>query len=264
VDARAESASVHSAPFWNAGTDNPQGRSREPMSENSTDNIFDVAADLDTLALGVSPSQSLAMLSAVMAQTLGMAMYNAVGAQQNASTVRGATITMACAGILSLPIAETDKHSSASASAQAGAAKPPLDLAAAKVQGDSASPTPGASASEQAGATAVDNVIVDAINQIQSAVMSPASVRSSGAGKAYQLVAHSAALAVQDAANALSGVSTLAATASAVALTRFLTTGDPKYLAGVAAAIDMVKSATEEFAHISTAASVAVRAFPSD
>jgi Killing trait len=232
------------------------------MSENSTDNNFDAAATLDTLALGVSPSQSLAMLSAVMAQTLGMAMYNAVGAQQNASTVRGAAITMACAGILSLPIAETDKHSSASASAQAGAVKPALDLAA-KAQGDSTSPTPGASASAQAGATAVDAVIADAINQIQLAVMSPQSVRTSGAGKAYQLVAHSAALAVQDAANALSGMSTIAATASGVALTRFLTTGDPKYLAGVAAAVDMVKLATDDFARVSAAASAAVNGFPS-
>jgi hypothetical protein len=106
-------------------------------------------------------------------------------------------------------------------------------------------------------------VILDAINQIQLAVMSPQSVRASGAGKAYQLVAHSAALAVQDAANALGGMSTIAATASSVALTRFLTTGDPKYLAGVAAALDMVKSATDDFARVSAAASAAVTSFPS-
>jgi hypothetical protein len=233
------------------------------MSENITDSKFDAAANLDTLALGVSPSQSLAMLSAVMAQTLAMAMYNAVGAQQNASTVRGAAITMACAGILSLPIAETDKHSSASASAEAGAVKPALDLAAAKAQGETTSSAPAASASGQAGATAVDAVIVDAINQIQRAVMSPQSVQTSAAGKAYQAVAHSAALAVQDAVNALSGISTIAATASAIALTRFLTTGDPKYLAGVGAAVDMVKLATDDFARISTAASAAVTGFPS-
>jgi hypothetical protein len=229
------------------------------MSENSTDNGFDVAVELDTLALGVSPSQSLAMLGAVMAQTLGMAMYNAVGAQQNASIVRGAAITMACSGILSLPIAETDKHSQAAAS---GAVKQALDMAATKVPGETASLTPGASASGQAGAAAVDAVIIDAINQIQLAVMSPQSVRTSGAGKAYQLVAHSAALAVQDAADALSGMSTIAATASGVALTRFLTTGDPKYLAGVAAALDMVKLATDDFTRVSAAASAAVSGFP--
>jgi hypothetical protein len=232
------------------------------MSENSTDNIFDAPADLDTLALGVSPSQSLAMLGAVMAQTLGMAMYNAVGAQQNASMVRGAAITMACAGMLSLPITEADKHSSASASAQAGAAKQALDSAPAKAAGDGASPTPSASASGQPGAAAVNTIIADAINQIELAVMSPASVRTSGAGKAYQLVAHSAALAVQDAASALGGMSTIAATASAAALTRFLTTGDPKYLAGVAAAVDMVKLATDDFARVSAAASAAVNGFP--
>jgi hypothetical protein len=233
------------------------------MSENSTDNSFDVAVELDTLALGVSPSQSLAMLSAVMAQTLGMAMYNAVGAQQNASIVRSAAITMACSGILSLPIAETDKHSQAAASAQAGAVKQALDMEATKVPGETVSPTQGASSSGQAGAKAVDAVIIDAINQIQLAVMSPQSVRISGAGKAYQLVAHSAALAVQDAADALSGMSTIAATASGVALTRFLTTGDPKYLAGVAAAFDMVKLATDDFARVSAAASAAVNGFPS-
>jgi hypothetical protein len=261
VDALAESVSGNS--IWRAGTNNLRGRSQDPMSENSTENNFDAAANLDTLALGVSPSESLAVLSAVMAQTLGMAMYNAVGAQQNASTVRGAAITTACAGMLSLPIAETDRHSTASASAQAGAVKPASDTAAAKAPGGSAPSMPAVAASGQAGATAVDAVIVDAINQIQSAVMSPQSARGSGAGKAYQLVAHSAALAVQDAANALGGVSTLAATASGVALTKFLTTGDPKYLAGVAAAADMVKLATDDFARISAAATTAVTTFPS-
>jgi hypothetical protein len=78
--------------------DRMQGRSREPMSDPKdadTNQIFDLASGLDTLALGVSPSESFAVLGAVMAQTLGMAMFNAVSAQQNASTIRAAAITMA-------------------------------------------------------------------------------------------------------------------------------------------------------------------------
>jgi hypothetical protein len=68
---------------------------------------------------------------------------------------------------------------------------------------------------------------------------------------------------VQDAAAALGGMSTLAATASAMAFTRFLTTGDPKYLAGVTAAADVVRLATDDFARISAAASTALKEFPS-
>jgi hypothetical protein len=242
--------------------DHMQGRSHEPMSDPKgadTNQIFDLASGLDTLALGVSPSESFAVLGAVMAQTLGMAMFNAVSAQQNASTIRSAAITMACTGLMSLPVAAPDQ--SPAGASPPGSARPALDQAAAKARAEAASPAPD-SLSVPEPAT-VDSRILDAINQIQAAVLSPQVVRTSGAGKAYQSVAHSASIAVQDAADALRGISIIAATGSGVAMTRFLATGDAKYLLGITAAQDMVKLATEDFARISAAAAEALKGFPS-
>jgi Killing trait len=242
--------------------DHIQGRSREPMSDpkgTEPNQIFDLAAGLDTLALGVSPSESFAVLGAVMAQTLGMAMFNAVSAQQNASTIRSAAITMACTGLMSLPAAAPDQ--SPAGVSTPGSAKPALDQAAAKVRAEAASPAPDSPPPSQP--TTVDARIADAVNQIQMAVLTQEVVLTSGAGKAYQSIAHSASIAVQDAADALRGISIIAATGSGVAMTRFLATGDAKYLLGITAAQDMVKVATEDFARISAAATEALKAFPS-
>ncbi|MBC2806418.1 hypothetical protein C3Y94_025010, partial [Rhizobium ruizarguesonis] len=49
----------------------------------------------------------------------------------------------------------------------------------------------------------VNAQVIDVINQVQTATMSASVVKTSGAGKAYQSVAQSAAIAVQDAADAL-------------------------------------------------------------
>jgi hypothetical protein len=223
-----------------------------------TNQIFDLAAGLDTLALGVSPSESFAVLGAVMAQTLGMAMFNAVSAQQNASTIRSAAITMACTGLMSLPVAAPDQ--SPAGASPPGSARPALDQAVTKARAEAASHAPDSSSAPE---PTVDARILDAVSQIQAAVLSPQVVRTSGAGKAYQSVAHSASIAVQDAADALRGISIIAATGSGVAMTRFLATGDAKYLLGITAAQDMVKLATEDFARISAAAAEALKGFPS-
>jgi hypothetical protein len=242
--------------------DHMQGRSREPMSDpkgTDTNQIFDLASGLDTLALGVSPSESFAVLGAVMAQTLGMAMFNAVSAQQNASIIRSAAVTMACTGLMSLPVAAPEE--AAAGASPPGSAGQALDQAAAKAAAESTSPAPDSPSAPQP--ITIDARILDAVNQIQAAVLSPQVVRTSGAGKAYQSVAHSASIAVQDAADALRGISIIAATGSGVAMTRFLATGDTKYLLGITAAQDMVKLATEDFARISVAAAEALKGFPS-
>src|SRR5271167_1594244 len=76
-------------------------REREtPMSDRptpTTAEIFDLATGLDTLAVGSAPAESFAMLDGVMTQATGMAMYNAVTAQQRDSTARMAAVTMTCA-----------------------------------------------------------------------------------------------------------------------------------------------------------------------
>lgn len=67
------------------------------------DQIVESVADVVTLNIGQAPSQSSAMLDVVMAETIGMTMYNAVSRQQSSSTVSSAAITAACAKMLQTP-----------------------------------------------------------------------------------------------------------------------------------------------------------------
>ncbi|HVJ02154.1 MAG TPA: hypothetical protein VM662_08230, partial [Sphingomonas sp.] len=62
----------------------------------------------------------------------------------------------------------------------------------------------------------LDPRIVDAINTAQQATMSPQVVLTEARGMASHAVAQSAAVAVQDAADALRNMSGIAATASGV------------------------------------------------
>jgi hypothetical protein len=231
-----------------------------------------VAANVDTLVIGTSPSQSYAMLDAVMTEALALAMYNAVAAQQNASAARNASVLMACTALLSLPVAATP--GAAAPSSDRTATEPPAVPAdkqpatAAAMTDSPAIARPGsvetadASAAPGADRRVVDPLIIDAINQMQQAVLQPEAVRTSGAGKASLSVAQSAAIAVQDATDALRGTSIIAATAASVAMTRFLSSGDPKYLLGVTAARDMMTTATDDFAKVATAAANVVAEFP--
>ncbi len=67
------------------------------------DQIVESVADVVTLNIGEAPSQSSAMLDVVMAETIGMTMYNAVSRQQSSSTVSSAAVTAACAKMLQTP-----------------------------------------------------------------------------------------------------------------------------------------------------------------
>ncbi len=50
--------------------------------------------------LGHAASQSASMLDALMAETIGMAMYNAINTQHNAQMVSGAAVAASCAKML--------------------------------------------------------------------------------------------------------------------------------------------------------------------
>jgi hypothetical protein len=67
------------------------------------DQIVESVANVVTLNVGQGPSQSSAMLDVVMAETIGMTMYNAVSRQQSSSTVGSAAVTVACAKMLQTP-----------------------------------------------------------------------------------------------------------------------------------------------------------------
>lgn len=59
-------------------------------------------ANVDFLVAAMSPAQSLAMLDAVMVQTLGLAMQNAVLRQQADRVVSAAVISAACGRMLEI------------------------------------------------------------------------------------------------------------------------------------------------------------------
>lgn len=111
--------------------------------------------------------------------------------------------------------------------------------------------------------TAVNPQVIDAINQTQRAVLEPQVVLTSGAGKAYQSVAQSAAIAVQDATDALRNATTVANTATAAATAQFLATGDARYLEALPSIAAMVDKAVADYKAIGEAAASVLKSFPS-
>ncbi len=105
--------------------------------------------------------------------------------------------------------------------------------------------------------------IVETVNQVHRATMGPQVVKTSGAGKAYQSVAQSTAIAVQDAADSLRNVSTIATTAIGVAMAQYLVNPDQKYLTVITQAQTVMSNATQNFTTIGTAAGQILRGFPS-
>jgi len=111
---------------------------------------------------------------------------------------------------------------------------------------------------------AVNAQLVDVINQTQAATMGPQVVLTSGAGKAYQSVAQSAAIAVQDATDMLRSMSTIATTASGVAIAQMLATPpNPGAPDALAAAQTLLTGATADYAAIGAAAAAILKEFPS-
>ncbi|MBO9707813.1 MAG: hypothetical protein J7521_06350 [Caulobacter sp.] len=108
----------------------------------------------------------------------------------------------------------------------------------------------------------VDPSIIDALNQAQTATMTPQVVLASGAGKAYQMVAQACALAVQDAVDSLRNTNTLADTAAAAALSQLSATGDPQYVAILKATAEMKTAAVESFRAATVAAGETLKSFP--
>jgi hypothetical protein len=70
-----------------------------PVNSQITDSVSQVV----TLLTGQAPSQAFGMLDAVLLETLGMAMYNAVNRQHNAHMTGSAAVTAACAKMLQAP-----------------------------------------------------------------------------------------------------------------------------------------------------------------
>ena len=112
--------------------------------------------------------------------------------------------------------------------------------------------------------TSVNAQLIDVINQTQAATMSPQVVLTSGAGKAYQSVAQSTAIAVQDATDMLRNMSTIATTASGVAIAQMLATPpNPDAAQALTAAQALLTGAAADFTTIGSAAAAILKEFPS-
>jgi hypothetical protein len=114
----------------------------------------------------------------------------------------------------------------------------------------------------------VNAQILDTLNQVQQATMGPQVVRTSGAGKAYQSAAQSAAIAVQDAADELRNMATLSTTATGVALAQMLAcpsvgASTAPYETTIQTARAAMTGAITDFQSISLAATQMLQEFPS-
>ncbi len=102
-----------------------------------------------------------------------------------------------------------------------------------------------------------------AASMLQDVTMSPDVLRRSGAGKAYQSVAQSTAIAVQDATDHLRNVMTISTTAIGVALAQLLSTGDTQYAQAIDEANAVMASAAEQFKKVGENAATILNSFPS-
>jgi len=97
--------------------------------------ITDAVTQTVATVLGNSSAETKSMLDALMAETVGMAMYNAVTNQHNAQMVSNASMTAACARMLKTPFPAPSSASVSAPTVTAVAPSPiPLPPAAAQVQ----------------------------------------------------------------------------------------------------------------------------------
>lgn len=114
-------------------------------------------------------------------------------------------------------------------------------------------------------ATKIPPQIIDAINTNQKATMLAGVVRTAGAGKAYQSVAQSSAIAVQDAADNLRNMGTLTSTAIGAAFTQILNNPSQanNYEDVIKFAQDAMTRSIEQFKKVGNDAAQVLRQFPS-
>ena len=110
------------------------------------------------------------------------------------------------------------------------------------------------------------NNLMNNVQQLQQATMSPNVIKASGAGKAYQSVAQSTAIAVQDATDTLRNLSTISSTAIGAAMAQML--ADPKnaskYQQVITQAQDIMTQAAATFQTIGQDAATVLNGFPSN
>ncbi|MGD9159781.1 MAG: hypothetical protein PVG39_15305 [Desulfobacteraceae bacterium] len=109
----------------------------------------------------------------------------------------------------------------------------------------------------------VNAQVVDSLSVASQATMKPDIVRIEGAGKAYQSVAQSMAIAIQDATDNLRNLNTISTTAQGVAMAKYLETKESDYGQIIEQAQKMSTEAAETFRLIGTNAADVLKGFPS-
>ncbi len=109
----------------------------------------------------------------------------------------------------------------------------------------------------------VNPKIMNTLQAVQQASLTGTVISHSGAGKAYQSVAQSSAIAIQDATDQLRNFGTIGTTAAGVAVAQMLATGDTETFGKVIKQINtMLSDSAENFNTVSYYASAVVSEFP--
>ena len=98
---------------------------------------------------------------------------------------------------------------------------------------------------------------------LQQAALSPETIKAAGAGKAYQSVAQSSAIAVQDATDNLRHIMTISTTAIGTAMAEFIATKNPFYLSVIKEAQGLVDTAAKQMVTVGESAAEVIKSFPS-
>ncbi|ADZ91950.1 hypothetical protein [Marinomonas mediterranea] len=107
-----------------------------------------------------------------------------------------------------------------------------------------------------AGEGNVNSQVVNTVDQMQNSALSSSVIKLSGAGKAYQSISQSSAIAVQDATDNLRNINTMATTAMGVALAQMLATGNTEmYGEIIKQANTMIENSTSNFNAVGKGAS---------
>ncbi len=109
----------------------------------------------------------------------------------------------------------------------------------------------------------VNSQITDTLETVQQVTMTPGVVKIEGAGKAYQAVAQSMAIAIQDASDNLRNLATISSTAQGVAMAKLLETEDSEYGKILENAQGMYSKAADTFKTVGINAADVLKGFPS-
>lgn len=109
----------------------------------------------------------------------------------------------------------------------------------------------------------VNKQIANSTEAIQQATLTGDIIRHSGAGKAYQSVSQTVAITIQDAADQLRNMGTIGTTATGVAMSQLLTSGNAAEYDEVFRNVQgMLTTSADNFKSISQTASQVLSEFP--